>query len=82
MTGATAPGAGSPRTPKPRLVPTPPGGQDAGPSGRAGFTSLPSEWWHYDYGNQQWAWYRVEERAIYGPMGPESLAERGRRQLG
>ncbi len=23
----------------------------------AGFTNLPSEWWHYDYGDQNWAKY-------------------------
>ena len=22
-----------------------------------GFTNLPSEWWHYDYGNRFWAYY-------------------------
>ena len=21
----------------------------------AGFTNLPSEWWHYDYGDNMWA---------------------------
>ena len=24
----------------------------------AGFTNLPSEWWHYDYGNRAWAYYK------------------------
>lgn len=24
---------------------------------RAGFTNLPSEWWHYDFGNQFWSYY-------------------------
>ncbi len=23
----------------------------------AGFTNLPTEWWHYDYGNKNWAYY-------------------------
>ena len=22
-----------------------------------GFTNLPSEWWHYDYGDRFWAYY-------------------------
>lgn len=22
-----------------------------------GFTNLPSEWWHFDYGNDKWAWF-------------------------
>ena len=30
-----------------------------------GFTNLPSEWWHFDYGNQLWGYYNNQE-AIYG----------------
>lgn len=30
----------------------------------AGFTNLPSEWWHYDYGDRFWAYYR-KQPAIY-----------------
>ena len=30
----------------------------------AGFTNLPSEWWHYDYGDRFWAYYK-EKPAIY-----------------
>lgn len=33
----------------------------------AGFTNLPSEWWHFDYGNWLWAWYQNEPSALYGP---------------
>lgn len=33
----------------------------------AGFTNLPSEWWHFDYGNWVWAWYNKQPSAIYGP---------------
>ncbi|SMX27227.1 D-alanyl-D-alanine dipeptidase [Pelagimonas phthalicica] len=33
----------------------------------AGFTNLPSEWWHFDYGNWVWAWYSQEPKAIFGP---------------
>jgi D-alanyl-D-alanine dipeptidase len=33
----------------------------------AGFTNLPSEWWHFDYGNWVWAWYQKQPSAIYGP---------------
>ncbi|WP_409523173.1 M15 family metallopeptidase [Nitrincola sp. MINF-07-Sa-05] len=32
-----------------------------------GFTNLPSEWWHYDFGDQLWASYRGEPHALYGP---------------
>lgn len=31
----------------------------------AGFTNLPSEWWHYDYGDRFWAYYN-KKPAIYG----------------
>ena len=31
---------------------------------KAGFTNLPSEVWHYDYGNRAWAYYN-KKPAIY-----------------
>lgn len=31
---------------------------------KAGFTNLPSEWWHYDYGDRFWAYYN-NKPAIY-----------------
>lgn len=34
----------------------------------AGFTNLPSEWWHFDYGNWIWAWYSQRPDALYGPI--------------
>jgi len=37
-----------------------------------GFTNYPPEWWHYDYGNQNWAWMKGDGRkAIYGKTAPE-----------
>lgn len=30
----------------------------------AGFTNLPSEWWHYDYGDKFWAYF-TENTALY-----------------
>ena len=30
----------------------------------SGFTNLPSEWWHYDYGDRYWAYY-TKQPAIY-----------------
>ena len=33
----------------------------------AGFTNLPTEWWHFDYGNQLWAWHGGHPQACYGP---------------
>lgn len=41
----------------------------------AGFTNLPSEWWHYDFGDQLWAWYRGEREALYGPTEIESIED-------
>ncbi|WP_191906016.1 M15 family metallopeptidase [Nitrincola iocasae] len=34
---------------------------------RQGFTNLPSEWWHYDFGDQLWASYTGATQALYGP---------------
>lgn len=42
---------------------------------QVGFTNLPSEWWHYDYGDSFWAYYTqkrakykgvVDENGLYG----------------
>ncbi|MFH7587036.1 M15 family metallopeptidase [Oceanimonas smirnovii] len=48
---------------------------------RAGFTNLPSEWWHYDYGTQNWAWYSQQPAALFGAVQQHSLAERWRMQV-
>ncbi|AYA41285.1 hypothetical protein HZS38_13005 [Xenorhabdus nematophila] len=32
---------------------------------QVGFSNLPTEWWHYDYGNSLWAFYK-NKTAIYG----------------
>ena len=32
---------------------------------KAGFTNLPTEWWHYDYGNRFYAYYSGKS-AVYG----------------
>ncbi|MBD2814874.1 M15 family metallopeptidase [Xenorhabdus sp. Flor] len=34
---------------------------------QVGFTNLPTEWWHYDYGNSSWAFYK-NSHAIYGAV--------------
>lgn len=31
---------------------------------QAGFTNLPSEWWHYDYGTKFWAYFKQKD-ALY-----------------
>lgn len=46
-----------------------------------GFTNLPSEWWHFDYGDQLWAHYHGHDQAIYGPAELDTLENRWRRQL-
>jgi len=39
---------------------------------QAGFTNYPDEWWHFDYGNQNWAYVKGGvEQAIYGETTPE-----------
>ena len=43
---------------------------------QAGFTNLPSEWWHFDYGNQSWAWCSKLGEAQFGVT--ELLPLRGR----
>ena len=35
-----------------------------------GFTNYIDEWWHYDYGNQNWAWVGKREHALYGRAKP------------
>ena len=46
-----------------------------------GFTNLPSEWWHYDFGDQLWASYGGHGQALYGPTELETIESRWRRQL-
>lgn len=35
-----------------------------------GFTNYPDEWWHFDYGNQNWALISGAGRAVYGKAAP------------
>ncbi|HEY5562883.1 MAG TPA: M15 family metallopeptidase [Clostridiaceae bacterium] len=35
-----------------------------------GLTNYLDEWWHYDYGNQNWSWMSGSEHAIYGKIAP------------
>lgn len=39
----------------------------------AGFTNLPSEWWHYDYGDQMWAFYNNTPALYKGIFTQEEL---------
>ncbi len=38
----------------------------------SGFSVFPSEWWHFDYGNQRWAFERGEAFAFFGETSPAS----------
>lgn len=38
---------------------------------QAGFTSLPTEWWHFDYGNQNWAFFNGQTKAKFGLAYPD-----------
>ena len=40
-----------------------------------GFTNLPSEWWHYDYGTKFWAYF-TRERALYKGVLEHDLPDR------
>ena len=33
---------------------------------QVGFTNLPTEWWHFDFGNALWALYSGQDKAIFG----------------
>lgn len=35
---------------------------------KAGFSTDPDEWWHFDYGNQKWAMSLNQELAFYGEI--------------
>lgn len=35
---------------------------------QVGFTNLPTEWWHFDFGNALWALYSDKAQAIFGAV--------------
>ncbi len=41
----------------------------------AGFTNLPSEWWHYDYGDRFWAYYNNKPAIYEGIFTREEIHE-------
>jgi len=47
----------------------------------AGFTNLPSEWWHYDFGNQLWALHSGQGVAFYGATRPPGVERLWQSQL-
>ncbi|MBM7456455.1 D-alanyl-D-alanine dipeptidase [Oceanisphaera litoralis] len=46
-----------------------------------GFTNLASEWWHFDYGNQSWAWHSNAAEAKFGAASLVPLEQRWLRQV-
>ena len=34
----------------------------------AGFANYPAEWWHYSYGDHQWAFLKGRSEAFFGPI--------------
>lgn len=40
-----------------------------------GFTNLPSEWWHFDYGDHFWAFYKREPAMYSGVFTKEDMGE-------
>ena len=42
---------------------------------QAGFTNLPSEWWHYDYGDRFWAYYQNRPAKYKGIFTEEEVHE-------
>lgn len=48
---------------------------------KAGFTNLPNEWWHYDFGNQLWACYHGLPAARFGLAEVVSLESHWKRQV-
>lgn len=41
---------------------------------KAGFTNLPSEWWHYDYGDKFWAYYKNKPVIYKGVFTKENTS--------
>ncbi len=35
---------------------------------KAGFINYPAEWWHFSYGDHQWAWLTDNAEALFGPI--------------
>jgi D-alanyl-D-alanine dipeptidase len=36
-----------------------------------GMASLASEWWHFSYGDQTWAWFYRQKNSLYGLIEPQ-----------
>lgn len=49
---------------------------------KAGFTNLPSEWWHYDYGDRFWGYYTNKPAFYSGIFTKEEMNGRNRQRQG
>ena len=38
-----------------------------------GFAPFDGEWWHFSYGDREWAFYNDESQAIYSQLDPEEI---------
>lgn len=47
----------------------------------AGFTNLPSEWWHFDYGNQLWSYRKNQSEAFYGISKPRDIIKQWENEI-
>lgn len=48
---------------------------------KAGFTNLPSEWWHFDYGDQFWGFYTKQPAIFRGVFTKEELKFAGKTNI-
>jgi len=37
---------------------------------KQGFAPYDGEWWHFSYGDREWAFYYKKKNAIYGQVSP------------
>jgi D-alanyl-D-alanine dipeptidase len=47
---------------------------------QAGFTNLPSEWWHYDYGTKFWGYFTGNDALYKGIIDvnlPDNCSDSG-----
>ena len=41
----------------------------------AGFAPFDGEWWHFSYGDREWAYYYKKMKAIYNQIAYEDLSK-------
>jgi D-alanyl-D-alanine dipeptidase len=48
---------------------------------KAGFSSYPGEWWHFMYGDREWAAYEEKPNAVYGRADEKMIERVGTKSL-